>query len=241
MSGPKVRLHVDQPLGEGQAVAVLEGAANYLFAVMRLGTGAEVLLFNGRDGEWRARVAEANKRRGVLVCEAQTRHQDFPPDLWLLFTPVKKERTNFIVEKAVELGVARLMPISTRRMNAERLRLDKQQAHAIEAAEQCGATFVPGISDLQPLERLLAGWDPARRIYWADEIRAGSDGTWPGAPGAPAAILIGPEGGFTPEERAKLDSLDFVSPVALGPRILRAETAALAAVTLWQRTFGDWA
>ena len=241
MAGPKVRLHVDQPLGEGQAVAVEEGAANYLFAVMRLGPGAEVHLFNGRDGEWLARVTDANKRRGVLICEAQTRAQDFPPDLWLLFTPVKKERTNFIVEKAVELGVARLLPVSTRRMNAERLRLDKQQAHAIEAAEQCGATSVPQILDLQPLERLLAGWDPARRLYWADEVRAGADAAWPGQPGAPAAILIGPEGGFTPEERARLDALDFVSPVALGPRILRAETAALAAVALWQSRFGDWA
>ena len=141
----------------------------------------------------------------------------------------------------MELGVARLLPVSTRRMNAERLRLDKQQAHAIEAAEQCGATSVPEILDLQPLERLLAGWDPARRLYWADEVRAGADAAWPGQPGAPAAILIGPEGGFTPEERARLDALDFVSPVALGPRILRAETAALAAVALWQSRFGDWA
>ncbi|NPD14650.1 16S rRNA (uracil(1498)-N(3))-methyltransferase [Xinfangfangia sp. D13-10-4-6] len=240
MAGPKVRLYVDQPLGQGQAVALTEGAANYLFAVMRLGVGAEVLLFNGQHGEWRARVAEANKRRGLLICDEQTRPQDFPPDLWLIFTPIKKERTNFIVEKAVELGVARLLPVTTRRMNAERLRLDKQQAHAVEAAEQCGATFVPRIQDLQPLDRLLADWPQGRRLYWADEVRAGADGSWPGAPGDPAAILIGPEGGFTPEERAKLDSLDFVSPVALGPRILRAETAALAAVTLWQTRFGDW-
>ncbi len=218
-----------------------EGAANYLFAVMRLGPGAEVHLFNGRDGEWLARVAEAGKRRGVLVCETQTRDQDFPPDLWLLFTPVKKERTSFIVEKAVELGVAQLLPVSTRRMNAERLRLDKQEAHAVEAAEQCGATSVPGIQEVQPLDRLLSAWDPARRLYWADEGRAGADSRWPGAPGEPAAILIGPEGGFTPEERAWLDSLSFVTPVALGPRILRAETAALAAVALWQKQFGDWA
>ncbi|VDC33010.1 16S rRNA (uracil(1498)-N(3))-methyltransferase [Pseudogemmobacter humi] len=240
MAGPKVRLHVDQPLGAGQAVAVPEGAANYLFAVMRLGPGAGVFLFNGRDGEWLAEVAEAGKRRGVLVCREQTRVQEAPPDLWLLFSPVKKERTAFIVEKAVELGVARILPVSTRRTNAERLREDKARAHATEAAEQCGATYVPEVADLQPLDRLLASWPEGRRLYWADEARAGADAAWPGARGEPAAILIGPEGGFTPEERARLDGLPFVTPVALGPRILRAETAALAALTLWQARFGDW-
>lgn len=240
MAGPKIRLYVEQPLGQGQAVALEEGAANYLFAVMRLARGDAVHLFNGRDGEWRAEVAEANKRRGIAVCNAQVLPQGAPPDLWLLFAPVKKERTSFIVEKAVELGAARIMPVSTRRMNAERIRADKQRAHAIEAAEQCDATWVPEVTELQPLERLLADWDPARRIYWADEARVGMSADWPGARGAPAALLIGPEGGFHPEEKARLDALPFVSPVALGPRILRAETAALAALTLWQSRFGDW-
>lgn len=235
----KVRLHVDQPLAPGQAVALGEAAANYLFAVMRLGVGAQLLLFNGRDGEWLAEVAEAGKRRGIALCRAQTAPQRMPPDLWLLFAPVKKDRTAFIVEKAVELGVARLMPVATRHMNSERLRGDKQQAHAIEAAEQCGATFVPPVDDLQPLDRVLAGWDGARRLYWCDESLVGQGPGFPPA-GGPAAILIGPEGGFSPDEKARLRGLPFVHPIALGPRILRAETAALAAVTLWQATNGDW-
>ncbi|MFE3837360.1 16S rRNA (uracil(1498)-N(3))-methyltransferase [Pseudogemmobacter sonorensis] len=247
MAGTKVRLHVDQPLGAGQAVAVAEGQANYLFQVMRLGPGDRVALFNGRDGEWLAEVAEAGKRRGILVCQALSRPQGAPPDLWLLFAPVKKERTNFIVEKAVELGVARILPVSTRRMNAERIRADKQVLHAVEAAEQCGATWVPGVEELQPLDRLLDGWatagGPVRRIFWADEARAeaGGDTGWAaGRAGEPAAILIGPEGGFAPEERARLQALPAVTPVSLGPRILRAETAVLAALVLWQSRFGDW-
>lgn len=239
MTGPKIRLHVDAPLGQGQAVALSEGQANYLFAVMRLASGDAVHLFNGRDGEWQAKVAEAGRRRGVLVCHVQTAPQGAPPDLWLLFVPVKKDRTAFLVEKAVELGVARLMPVSTRRMNSERLRTDKQQAHATEAAEQCEATWVPEVADLQPLERALAGWDPARRLYWADEGLAGP-AAFAGRRGEAAALLIGPEGGFTPEERARLRALPFVVPVSLGPRILRAETAALAALALWQASAGDW-
>ena len=240
MAEPKVRLHIDQPLRPGQAVALSEGQANYLFAVMRLPVGAPVLLFNGRDGEWRAEVAEAGKRRGLLVCREQVRPQDWPPDLWLLFVPVKKERTNFIVEKAVELGVSKIVPVSTQRMDSERLRLGKQQAHAVEAAEQCGATYVPLVLDLQPLDRVLDAWPKERRLYWADEARIGTDGGWTGTRGEAAGILIGPQGGFAPEERERLRALPFVTPISLGPRILRAETAALAALTLWQARFGDW-
>ena len=239
MAERQVRLHIDQPLRPGQAVALSEGQANYLFAVMRLPVGATVLLFNGQDGEWRAGVAEAGKRRGVLVCREQVRPQDWPPDLWLLFAPLRKERTAFLVEKAVELGVRRLLPVATRYLAGDRFRAGKERAHAVEAAEQCGATFVPELAELQPLEKLLSGWD-SRRLYWADEGLAGQGADWPGAPGGPAAILIGPEGGFAPEERERLRGLPFVTPVSLGPRILRAETAALAALTLWQARFGDW-
>jgi 16S rRNA (uracil1498-N3)-methyltransferase len=134
MEKPKVRLYVDQPLGTGQAVALGPEAANYLFNVMRLAPGAHVALFNGRDGEWQAEVVEAGKRQGIALCQTQTAPQVMPPDLWLMFTPVKKDRTAFIVEKAVELGVARLMPVATRHMNSERWRVDKQTAHAVEAA-----------------------------------------------------------------------------------------------------------
>ena len=240
MEKPKVRLFVDQPLGTGQAVALGPEAANYLFNVMRLGRGAKLALFNGRDGEWQAEVAEAGKRQGIALCEVQTAPQGMPPDLWLLFTPVKKDRTAFLVEKAVELGVARLVPVATRHMNSERLRTDKQQAHAVEAAEQCGATFVPEVAELQPLDRVLAGWPAGRILYWADETLAPG----PSAPSAviagPAAILIGPEGGFSDLEKTRLRALPFVRPLSLGPRILRAETAALAALVLWQSAVGDW-
>jgi 16S rRNA (uracil1498-N3)-methyltransferase len=227
-------------LGAGQAVALGPEAANYLFNVMRLGRGAHVALFNGRDGEWQAEVAEASKRQGIAVCQVETAPQVMPPDLWLIFTPVKKDRTAFIVEKAVELGVARLMPVATRHMNSERWRVDKQTAHAVEAAEQCGATFVPNVDDLQPLDRVLSHWPEGRTLYWADETLAKGSSTPAAIIAGPAAILIGPEGGFSDEEKTRLRALSFVQPLALGPRILRAETAALAALVLWQTSVGDW-
>lgn len=240
MEQAKVRLYVDQPLAAGQPVAVGEGQANYLFNVMRLAPGAAVALFNGRDGEWLARVEQAGKRNGILRAEAQTAPLRLPPDLWLLFAPVKKARTDFIVEKAVELGVARVLPVLTRRTQGERTRADKMRAHAIEAAEQCGATFVPEVVEAQPLDRVLAGWPEGRRILWADEGLAGNAATFATLPPGPWAILIGPEGGFAPEERERLAALPQVMPISLGPRILRAETAALAAITLWQAHLGDW-
>ena len=240
MEKPKVRLYVDQPLGTGQAVALGPEAANYLFNVMRLARGAHVALFNGRDGEWQGEVVEAGKRQGIALCQTQTAPQVMPPDLWLLFTPVKKDRTAFIVEKAVELGVARLMPVATRHMNSERWRVDKQTAHAVEAAEQCGATFVPAVDDLQPLDRVVSQWPEDRTLYWADETLAKGSLTPAAVIAGPAAILIGPEGGFSEDEKTRLRALPFVRPLSLGPRILRAETAALAALVLWQSTVGDW-
>lgn len=240
MEKPKVRLYVDQPLGAGQAVALGPEAANYLFNVMRLGRGAVLALFNGRDGEWRAEVAEAGKRQGIAVCQSQTASQVMPPDLWLMFTPVKKDRTAFIVEKAVELGVSRLMPVATRHMNSERLRAEKHRAHAVEAAEQCGATFVPEVEELQPLDRALSQWADGRTLYWADETLARTASSPAAILPGPAAILIGPEGGFSEDEKTRLRALPFVRPLSLGPRILRAETAALAAIVLWQAAVGDW-
>lgn len=240
MTDPKIRLYVDCPLGAGQGVALSEGQANYLFAVMRLPLGAGVLVFNGTDGEWLATVAEGGKRTGRLVCLDPTRPQAMPPDLWLLFAPVKKERTQFIVEKAVELGAARLCPVQTRFTNAERLRVDKARAHAIEAAEQCGATFVPPVDEVQPLDRLLSAWPADRRILWADESLVATRQTLSALTPGPWAVLIGPEGGFSVDERDRLRAHPAVVPVSLGPRILRAETAVVAALTLWQSTLGDW-
>jgi 16S rRNA (uracil1498-N3)-methyltransferase len=227
-------------LGPGQAVPLTEAQAHYLFAVMRQGVGAHVALFNGREGEWTATVAEAGKKRGTLLCVTQAAPQLNPPDLWLLFAPIKKTRTDFIVEKAAELGCARIIPVQTEFTNSERIRQDRLQAHALEAAEQCLGTAVPEVSDLQPLRKLLDGWDPARRILWADESLVGPAQTLAGLAPGPWAILIGPEGGFSEPERTRLRAQPFVTPISLGPRILRADTAACAAITLWQSHLGDW-
>ncbi|MCB1389296.1 MAG: 16S rRNA (uracil(1498)-N(3))-methyltransferase [Rhodobacteraceae bacterium] len=235
---PKVRLYLEQALGQGQHVEVTQDQAHYLGTVMRLAEGAEVAVFNGSAGEWRARIARIDRRGALLTCEAQVAPQRDPPDLWLLFAPIKKARTDFIVEKAVELGAARLVPVQTDFTNSERIRRDRLQAHAVEAAEQSGGTFVPEVVELQRLDRLLAVWPAERALCWADEGLAGT-GVAEASP-APAAILIGPEGGFSAAERARLASLPQVRRISLGPRILRADTAAVAALTLWQSRFGDW-
>jgi 16S rRNA (uracil1498-N3)-methyltransferase len=241
MAEAKIRLYVDQALAAGQPVAVDADQANYLFNVMRLAPGALVSLFNGRDGEWRAEVEQAGKRAGVLRCQTQTAPLRLPPDLWLIFAPIKKARTDFIVEKAVELGAARILPVQTRHTNSERIRQDRLQAHAREAAEQCGATCVPEVAELVALDKLLAHWPKDRRLLWCDEAMAGQAPALSGPRGAPWAILIGPEGGFSAEEQTRLRALAQVTPLALGPRILRADTAAVAALTLWQAALGDWA
>jgi 16S rRNA (uracil1498-N3)-methyltransferase len=235
----KIRLYVDQPLAPGQAVALSQDQAHYLTGVMRLSEGAAILLFNGKDGEWRATLAQAGKRNAIALCDVQTKPLHLPPDVWLLFAPIKKARTDFIVEKAVELGAARILPVQTRHTNSERIRQDRLQAHAIEAAEQCGATCVPEVTDLMHLDKLLANWPEDRRLYWCDETAHGQPATLPPATG-PAAILIGPEGGFSAEEANKLRAKPGVAPISLGPRILRADTAAVAALTLWQAACGDW-
>ncbi|MEI6098415.1 MAG: 16S rRNA (uracil(1498)-N(3))-methyltransferase, partial [Alphaproteobacteria bacterium] len=195
----RIRLCVDQSLAAGQAVVMSVDQANYLFNVMRLVADDAVLLFNGRDGEWWATVQQAGKRAGVLLCQTQTAPLRLPPDLWLLFAPLKKVRTDFIVEKAVELGAARVMPVQTSRTNAERIRQDKLQAHAREAAEQCGATYVPEVTEIAPLDRLLSTWPQDRHLLWCDEALAGARVAVTG-PRGPWAILIGPEGGFAPQE-----------------------------------------
>jgi len=235
----KIRLYIDQPLAEGQSLPLSRDHAHYLFSVMRQEVGAKVSVFNGRDGEWRCLVAQGNKRNAVLVCEAQSAPLRMPPDLWLCFAPIKKARTDFIVEKAAEMGAARIMPVLSAYTNSDRVKVDRLQAHAIEAAEQCGGTFVPTVSAPVKFARLLDGWDPARRIMFCDEELAGQSAGLPHT-GGPWAIFIGPEGGFSQDERAKLQGLQHAHPVALGPRILRADTAAVAALTVWQQQLGDW-
>ena len=226
-----IRLFVRDDLAPGTLLTPTPDQARYLTGVMRLFLGSELLLFNGRDGEWRATIAERLKRGVVLRAEEQVRPQTSGPDLELVVALVKKSRVETIVEKAAELGVRRVRPVITRRTNVEKVRLDRLDAIAEEAAEQTGRLDVPAVDDPVKLEAVLDGWDPARRLMFCDETAAGP-GPW--------AILIGPEGGFAPEERERLLGLPFTTAVSLGPRILRADTAAIAALTLWQAAIGDW-
>jgi 16S rRNA (uracil1498-N3)-methyltransferase len=214
--------------------------AHYLFGVMRRGVGDPVFLFNGRDGEWRAEVTEAGKRGGGLGVLEQSAPLRRPPDLWLVFAPIKKARTDFIVEKAAELGVARIIPVQTDFTNSERIRQDRLQAHAIEAAEQCGGTYVPEVAQLQRFQTLLTQWPQERALIFCDEMSVEENAPRGDLPDAPAAILIGPEGGFSEAERRRLRQMAQTRILSLGPRILRADTAAVAAITLWQQEKGDW-
>lgn len=244
------RLYVANDLAPGDTIALAEEQSHYLARVMRLGTGDPVRLFNGRDGEFDAAIAAAGKREVTLKLGSRTREPAAPPDLWLLFAPLKKANTDLVVEKAVELGVAEIYPVLTERTGAENVRTDRLKRIAIEAAEQTERLDVPPVREAADLSALLAGWPKDRRLFFADE--AGDEGgkPWGGSAGragpmprvdGPAAILIGPEGGFTPAERSRLRGFSFVTPIGLGPRILRAETAAISALTLWQALNGDWA
>ena len=252
-----IRLHVTHALAPGTEISPAPEQAHYLLNVMRLKAGATIALFNGRDGEWTARVEPAGKRGCRLVVEAIIRKQATTPDLDLVVALVKRSRLETIVEKAVELGCRRIRLITTRRTNAERTNVDRLQAIAIEAAEQTGRLDAPQVLAPEKLDRMLDGWDPSRRLMFCDEAGDDPEAQWGGSSGRarPAldafndisyredggwAILIGPEGGFDPEERDWLRSLEFVIPVTLGPRILRADTAAISALTLWQAALGDW-
>ena len=232
------RLFVGQDLVAGARVALDPAQANYLGNVLRLTAGAELLLFDGRSGEWLARIAEAGKRRMTLVIERKTRALETVPDCWLAFAPVKRAQTDWLVEKATELGVARLMPVVTRRTIAERVRPDRLRSITIEAAEQCGRTALPQIAELVALERLLDERDAQRTLYFADET-GGIDAYAAFRPG-PALILTGPEGGFTAEERERVRAAPNSVAISLGPRILRAETAALASLAAFMAVAGDW-
>lgn len=240
MTAAKIRLYVEHPLGKGQSVPLDRDQAHYLFGVMRQGVGDKIALFNGRDGEWLASVAQAGKRGGMLGVETKTRDLQMPPDLWLLFAPIKKARTDFIVEKAAEMGARCICPVQTDFTNSERIRQDRLQSHATEAAEQCGGTFVPAVHDLKKLDHMLNDWPQDRQLMFCDEALVGAAETLGASTGEKWAILIGPEGGFSDAERARLRTAPFAHGVSLGPRILRADTAAVAAMTLWQQALGDW-
>jgi 16S rRNA (uracil1498-N3)-methyltransferase len=283
-----IRLFVQAELSEGARVPVDADQAHYVVNVMRLQPGAEVELFNGRDGAWRARLAESSKRGAALTVETKTREQIRAPDLDLVVALVKRARLETIVEKAAELGCRRVRLVITRRTNAERANIERLQAIATEAAEQCERLDVPEVLAPEKLERVLDAWEAGRRLMYCDEsgtgwtyegsssppsggsgrprvrpkagprtgsaaeggsasAAAGSPAVPPalealaGQPRGPWALLIGPEGGFDPQEQARLRGLPFVVSVGLGPRILRADTAAISALTLWQAALGDWA
>ncbi len=238
----KIRLFVEAPLGAAQGIVLNKEQSNYLFAVMRLKTGAHISVFNGVDGEWLAEVTSANKRGGNLACIKQTAPLRLPPDLWLLFAPIKKARTAFIVEKATELGVARILPVLTDFTNTDRLNIARLRAHALEASEQCGGTYIPKVCAPEKLETVLNDWPEDRRLIFCDESLSARPmhEVLGGKTGRKYAILIGPEGGFSSKEAEKLRAMPKVTPVTLGPRILRADTAAVTAISLWQSMLGDW-
>lgn len=211
---------------------------NYLGNVMRLGVGSQVVLFDGAHGEWIARVADVGKKGMTLVAERPGRAQEGVPDLLLAFAPVKRAATDWLVEKATELGIAALQPVVTQRTIVERVKLERLESIAIEAAEQCNRTSIPTIAEPISLAAFLKSRTPSRPLYFADE-----DGGTPASDAfatGPATILTGPEGGFTDEERQAIRSAQNAVPVSLGPRILRAETAALAAIAAWMACVGDW-
>lgn len=249
-----IRLFVPQALAAGVHIEASAEQARYLLAVMRLQLGHELVLFNGRDGEWLFKVSGVSKRGCRLTAEQKTRPQAKGPDLDLLVALVKRNRLETIVEKATELGARRIRPVITRRTQADHTNVSRLQAIATEAAEQTGRLDVPEVLEPVKLEALLDAWDPGRRLMFCDEAGDDPSAEWGGSAGRarPAlealagqvpgawALLIGPEGGFDPEERARLRKLDHVTPVTLGPRILRADTAAISALTLWQAALGDW-
>ena len=232
------RLFVRQALGEGIVVQLDAAQANYLGNVLRLGMGDQLLLFDGNSGEWLARIAECGKKRGRLTVDCRTREPEKIADVWLAFAPVKRSQTDWLVEKATELGVGRLLPVMTQRTVAERVRLERLQAIAIEAAEQCGRTRLPEIDEPLTLKQFLDRRDPSRTLYFADEC--GGQGAAKAFRPGPVTILTGPEGGFTEEERAMVRAAPGAVPISLGPRILRAETAALAALATYMALAGDW-
>ena len=236
------RLFVTADLSAGTAIACTPEQASYLRNVMRLSDGDAILVFNGRDGEWRARLATSGKRGATLEATAQVRAQTGGPDLHYVFAPLKRSRLDYMVQKATEMGVSRLVPVLTRHTIAERVNLERMRANVIEAAEQCGVLRVPEVAEPVKLAHLLSGWETGRRLVFCDEE---ADLKSPLAalaaiPPGPLAVLIGPEGGFSPEEREMIRAKPDAIALSLGPRIMRADTAAVAALALVNAALGDW-
>ena len=235
-----IRLFVPHNLAPGAGLDLDEGQSRYLASVMRQAVGDAVAVFNGRDGEWRGTLASVGKRSVRLTVLSQTRPQHVGPDLDLIIALVKRARLETIVEKAAELGARRVRPVITERTNADHTRVDRLRAIATEASEQTGRLDVPQVFEPMKLETLLADWDPGRRLLFCDEAGDAQPVLKAGLFDEKCSILVGPEGGFSTRERDHLRSLPYATPATLGPRILRADTAAISALTLWQAAVGDW-
>ena len=235
------RLHLDAGLEAQRDIALEREQAHYLSGVLRLAAGDPVSVFNARDGEWLAYLTEVAKKGVKIRCERLVSAVTPPPDVDYCFAPLKHARLDYVVQKATELGARRLRPVITQRTIAERVNLERMTANIIEAAEQCNLVFVPEVMDPVKLPRLLTGWEPDRALVYCDETAAIANPLEAlKTLRLPAAVLIGPEGGFTEDEKALLTSLPFVTAISLGPRIMRADTAAVAALTLVQAVLGDW-
>ncbi len=239
------RLYVENDLTGGGIIEVSQAQGHYLFAVLRKKLGDVVRIFNGRDGEWRAKISASKRNHVALTLIEQFREQKNCPDLMLCFAPIKPKRNSFIIEKATELGVSAFLPVITARTQNKKLKYDKWHSQTIEAAEQTERLDIPDMMEAMTLADMLGAWDERKHLIFADEAGGCASAlealTGMGKPASapPSAILIGPEGGFTDDERAMLRAHDFVIPVALGPRILRADTAALTLISLWQAVLGD--
>jgi 16S rRNA (uracil1498-N3)-methyltransferase len=235
------RLHLEETLSAGGEIILSREQGHYLTGVLRLSPGDAVRAFNGRDGEWLAYLATVGKKSVSLRCERRVAEAKLPPDIDYVFAPLKHARLDYVVQKATELGARRLRPVMTSRTVAERVNLERMRANVVEAAEQCNLVHVPEVLEPQKLEKILASWDKVRSLVYCDETMVDHN---PLASlktlRAPTAVLVGPEGGFTDAEKALLKSRDFVIPISLGPRIMRADTAAIAALTLLQALAGDW-
>lgn len=238
----KIRLYVDHSLKSKNKIVLSEGQSHYLCNVMRLKNGSIITCFNANDGEYEASVFNIHKKQTEVCLGLQIRKPVASPDIWLLFTPLKKDRTDFLVEKSVELGVSTLLPVITKYSITDKIKYERVQAQMIDASEQCERMDVPNLLPTAKLENVLKNWDSTRRLFFLDERGGGEDcfTAFSHSKEQKTALLIGPEGGFSADEADMLYNLPFVTAVSLGPRILRAETAAAAALSVWQAVSGDW-
>jgi 16S rRNA (uracil1498-N3)-methyltransferase len=235
------RLHVEAELSVAGEIILSKEQSHYLINVLRMATGDAVLVFNSANGEWLAYITEAGKKSVLLRCEKCKAGAVPPPDIDYLFAPLKHQRLDYLVQKATELGARRLRPVITARTVAERVNLERMRANVIEAAEQCNLVFVPEVLEPQKFDAVLRDWDAERTLIFCDETAIISDPIQIlETVKPPAAIIVGPEGGFTEDERRHLKSLPFVKGISLGPRIMRADTAAVAVLALVQAVMGDW-